>query len=169
MKKLIGTLFYGAGLLIVIYGIQQLVTLYHSTYKVIRTKVNKLSLTAMDIILYLQITNNSDISAQIHNEFFEVFINDKKVSEIKSSDLVHINSNGNTVLPIPIKINADQLLKVAANNISNILNDKSKIRLEIKGYLSLTAGAISLKNYPVDVNYTLQDIIDMSKATKDGE
>lgn len=163
MKRLIVTLFYGAGLLVIIYGVKELIILYKSAYKVVRTKINKISLTTIDIILYLQITNNSDISAQIKNEFFEVFINDKKVSEIKSADLIHINSNGNTVLPIPIKINSDQLIKVAANNISNILNDKSKIKLEIKGYLSLQVGAIDLKNYAIDINYTLQDLIDMSK------
>ena len=163
MKRLIVTLFYGAGLLVIIYGVKELIILYKSAYKVVRTKINKISFTTIDIILFLQITNNSDISAQIKNEFFEVFINDKKVSEIKSADLIHINSNGNTVLPIPIKINSDQLIKVAANNISNILNDKSKIKLEIKGYLSLQVGAIDLKNYAIDINYTLQDLIDMSK------
>lgn len=167
MKKLIGTLFFGASALIIIYGVRQFFVFYHSQYKLVKAKINDISLRVIDLVLILQITNKSDISVKINNQFYEVFLNEVKVSEIKLDDLLHISSNNNTILNIPVKINYDRILNVVQTNVLNLLTDKSKIRIEVRGHLSLNVGPVSMSNYPIDVKITLQDIINLAKKPKE--
>ena len=111
----------------------------------------------------LQITNKSDLSAQIINQHYVVYFNGVVVSTIDTKDIIHLNSNGYTNIPIHILFNPKQAATVAFNNLTNFFNDKSKINFEVKGWLSIKLGTIKLKNYPIDINYTLQEILDAKK------
>lgn len=166
MKGLLKILFLGASGIIIVYGIRQVMLLYKSAYKVVKTKINNLSITGIDIILYLQLTNKSDISAQVVNQHYDIFLNDAKISVVDLKEEVHINSNGNSILPIAINFNPSKAANIAWRNLGSLLNDKSKINITILGYLSLKVGPVKTNNYPINITYTLQDLINFKNKPK---
>lgn len=163
MKKYLVPMLLGITAVITVYGARQIYLLYQAAFKIVGAKINKIGISGIDMILYAEIDNKGDISAQINDQHYEVFLNKTKVSTVDAKQEVHINSNGKTIIPIHVAFNPETILMAGADNILNLLTDKSKIKIEIKGNLSLKSGVISLKDYPVDITYTLQEIIDSSK------
>lgn len=152
---------------IAIYLSRQVFLLYNATFKKQSVKVKNISLTKIDVTVYAEITNKSDISAQIINQHYNIYFNDAIVSTIDIKEKVHINSNGSTILPIHIEFNPKQAVSVLFKNLDSLFGDKSKATIKISGWLSLKAGAIQMKNYPVEISYTLQELIDAGKENKD--
>lgn len=156
---------FGGIALLTAYITRQFVLLYNAAYKILKdkTQIKSIALNNIDMSVVLQITNRSDLSAQIIGQHYVVYFNDVIVSTIDIKDKVHLNSNGYTNIPIHILFNPKQAATVAFQNLTNFFNDKSKINFEVKGWLSIKLGAIKLKNYPIDIKYTLQEILDAKK------
>lgn len=148
------------------YLARQLYLLYNAAFKVEKVKVNNVSVSNISMVLIAEIDSKSDISAIVKNQHYEVFFNNSPVSVINSPEDIHINSNGKTVFPISISFAPDKVVKTGITNLLALFLDRSSISIEIKGYLSIKAGAISMNNFPIYVKYTLQELIDMSKSEK---
>lgn len=167
MKKLLvpGLLITAAAVLV--YGGRQLYLLYKAAVKIVNVKINSISTGNISLVLYAELINKGDISAVVKNQHYDVFLNNVIVSTIDSRNEIHVNSNGKTILPININFSPDKTLSIGLANLSNLLIDRAKVVLEIKGYLSLTSGPITLNNFLVNIKYTLQELIDMSKEQRE--
>ena len=163
MKKYIIPVLSGVALLTLAYGARQLYLLYNAKFRVIKTKIKNISSNDISITMYGELENKSDISAVVNGQHYNVFFNKELVSTINAKDVIHINSNGKTIIPISISFNPLAILKTGLSNLANLLLDRTKINIDIKGQLSIKAGIISLKNYKIDMKYTLQELIDISK------
>lgn len=168
MKKIIPIL-SGLAILIIAYGSRQFYLLYNAKFGVKKTQIKGISAKEINILIDAEFKNKSDISAKVHNQHYEVFFNNVLVLTINIDKLIHINSNGKTIIQIPIIFNPSLVVKAGMGNILDLLFDRSKIIVEIKGYLSIKVGIIELKNYKVSMKQTLQELIDIAKKPKEGE
>lgn len=168
MKKVI-TILSGISLLVIGYGARQLYLLYNAKIGVKMAIINMFTSQKVDMTIYAELDNKGDISAIVKGQHYEVFLNNALVSTINANQLIHINSNGKTTLPISIIFNPSSVATIGLNNLLNLLLDKTKINIEIRGYLSMEMGIIKLKNFPIDIKYTLQELIDSAKKAKEEE
>ena len=163
MKKAIIPILSTLALLVIAYGARKFYLLYNAVFKVARVIIKTISIKEINIVVFAEIYNKSDISAIVNGQHYDVFFNNELVSKIDAKELIHINSNGKTIIPISINFNPSAVLNTGINNLANILLDRTKINIEIKGQLSLKIGIVELKNYKVNVKYTLQELINISK------
>lgn len=163
MKKAIIPILSGLAILVFAYGARQFWLLYNATFKVVKTRIKTITAGKISLTLLTEINSKSDVSAVINGQHYEVFFNDKLVSRIDGTEKIHINSNGKTLIPIDIDFNPSAIIQTGIANITNLILDRTKVNIEIKGYLSLKVGIVEMKNYPVDIKYTLQELIDISK------
>ena len=166
MKKLLVPALLTLIVAVATYGGWQLYLLYKATFKIIGTKIKNIAFNNIDIVLYTELDNKGDISAQVYEQHYDVFFNGKKVSDIDAKEIIHINSNGKSIIPIRIAFNPEKIVAEGLSNLIQILTDRSKITLQVRGYLSLKSGIVSMKKYPIDIKYTLQELIDISKEPK---
>lgn len=161
MKKTIINIITGVGAIILVYGARQFYLLYNAVAKVYGVKINSISTRSINIDLGIEIDNKSDISAIITEQNYIVYFNKVEVSKINSSGVVKFHSNGKTTFTINVLFSPD---KFFSSNILSLIANIKNAELEIKGKLSLTAGALSLKKYPIDIKYTVADLIKISKS-----
>ena len=166
MKKTITGFIITASIVALAYGGWQLYLLYKSPIKIIKVNIKDLTINKINLTVFLELMNWGDVSGNIKEQNYEVFFNNEKVSTINVKDDVHLNSNGPTVFPIDINVETKKLLNNALANILNLAQNRNNITIEVKGYLSLSSGIVNLKRLPVDIKYTLQELIDISKQPK---
>lgn len=163
MKKAIIPILSGLALITLAYGARQFYLLYKATFKVVRTRIKSITAGQISLVIVAEIDSKSDVSAIINGQHYDVFFNNELVSRIDAVEKIHINSNGKTLIPININFNPSAIIKTGIANIANLILDRTKVTIQIKGYLSLKVGIVEMKNYPVDIKYTLQELIDISK------
>lgn len=168
---LIGGAIVGVGT----YLYVQVQKLIKAPFKVIGVK--KIDLTGGEIKFELisQITNESSISAYVKDQYYEVFFNNKLISKIENKSEIFVGAAhkkdkvGNDLpndakIPLKVEINKKALGDSLIANLTNLVANPSKIKLSLKGYFTWRAGIISAKQ-PFELQYTLQEIIDMSKKS----
>ena len=169
MKKNVGIAIgiFGAGL--TIYGIylyKQYLKLSNSDFNVVGAKNVKISGTNVSFTLITTLKNSGDISATVKDQYYDIFINGRKVSTVINKQEIKVASNGTSNIPLLIDLNLNDLRKeISSENIINFLVDKSKVKFELKGYFTFKAGLISAK-VPFSLSYNLQEIIDLAKTIK---
>jgi LEA14-like dessication related protein len=165
MRKLlsIGTTIAGVYAL---YLASQFYIIYHASYKISRVVINNLSLTSASIVLYIEIVNNSNLLIIITDQKYDIIVNGTKVSSVDSKDPIILAKNDKAVMPLNINFSPTDIVKTGVQNLTAILTDKSKVNIEVKGSVSIKWKLINLKNINVDITYTLQELIDMSKQPK---
>lgn len=146
--------------------------LYVQIRKIIKSPFKVVGATDVDLTggevkftLLCQKHNDSDISAHINNQYYEVFLNDKLVSKIQNKSHVFVGANKTTIIPVKVEINKNQFLKASIANLTNLIMDKSKVKLSLVGYFHYKAGVFGAKQ-PLDLSFTLQEILDMKKQDK---
>ncbi len=149
------------------YLYRQYQYLYNATYRISNAIIHNIALNNIKVTIKIKLTNKGDLSAWITQQSYDIKVNGTFVANIKNLMPVHINSNGDTFLPLTIEFNPSKLLSTAVQNITSFLIDRSKIIFTIRGTLSLTAGVLTLKDFVFDMKYTMQELIDISKAPVD--
>jgi LEA14-like dessication related protein len=162
MKKILAASGAIAGVYL-LYLARQFYVVYNSPYKVSRVLIKNLTLNAVDLVLYLSITNKSDLTITVYGQHYDVLVNGTKVANVDSKNVMTLQKNNTSTLPVAMSFAPDFLLKTSLLNLATALTDKSKINIQIKGYVSAKWKSIELKNININISYTLQELIDISK------
>lgn len=133
-------------------------------YKISGFKLKEHDLTSLLIDLKLVISNPSSLNAVIHNYDFNVYVNGSKIGNIKSNKSLRVDSNADTTIVLPVRLDRTKFSDY--NSFSRLysllltsVQNAEKINVAIKGTLTGTAFGLSVKNYPVDITYTLKEIL----------
>jgi hypothetical protein len=81
------------------------------------------------------------------------------VAKIDKEEVIKVLARGRSTVNISVVFNPQDLLKQGMQNIANLILNKNSMIIEIKGYLSLQAGAISVRDYQVDERLTLGELL----------
>ncbi len=135
---------------------------YCYNYNIKQSKINKISSSIIDIDFALDFKNNSDLEAQIDGYNFDILLNDVKISHVSSSAPVKIKSKAFTTITIPIKVNVTSLLSKNLLNLEtakNLISDRSKIMIGIKGVVSAGALGLKVKDMPIEISMSLTEMM----------
>lgn len=165
MKKGFIGAWIGSMAVIIAYGAYEFYKLSKSKLELIHVQIKEFSIQKLRLVLNMELVNSSDLSAEITEQHYVVSLSGVDISTINvEGDRIHLNSNGRTLIPIDVNINTMDTLKTGLNNLSLLVGDKSKIIVGVRGHLTLKAGnLVTMKNYPINEKFTLQELLDVSK------
>jgi len=147
---------------IMAYFNKQVNRLMDACFTVTGAVINQMSADNFAFTLIMNIKNKSEIDFTVTNQRYNIYINKMLVATIEKPNDIKVMGNGMTTLKIDVKFNPQDLLKQGLENIIYLLGDKKKIVIEIKGYLSLKAGIITVKDYQVDERLSLAELLNPS-------
>ncbi len=165
-KALLVTVVLGATIGIIGYLKKEFERLETACYTISGGVVHALGLSNVKLTLFFKIINKSDISVEISNAIFNVYVNKMFVSKVLKSNKQLLKAGGETILMVDVEFNPQDLLKVGVNNIAPLLTDKDKLVITIKGSFDAVAGLIKLKSFPFEENITLKELLTPSDTAK---
>jgi LEA14-like dessication related protein len=125
-----------------------------------KTKVNKISKDGLDVVLGIDIKNNSDITINVTGYKFDILVNGKKVGQVVNKDDFKWLPKSLSTLYVKVIVDFKELVKnkvLSGDLIAKLLLDQSKVIITIKGDVSVGLFGVNLKNYPVEVSSSLAD------------
>jgi len=133
--------------------------LMDACYTVAGAIINEINFNVVNFTMILNISNKSDIDFSVTNQSYNVYVNGMLVAKIDKEDIIKVLARGRSTVNIAVSFNPQDLLKQGMQNIANLISNKNNMIIEIKGYLSLQAGAVSVKDYQVDERLTLGELL----------
>ena len=115
------------------------------------------------VFMTFNITNNSELTATIEGYDVDILVNGKKVSNIKNMDISKKlkGFGGKTGFNFLVNIKYSDLgIGTGGFNklLSGVLDDAKNSTINLKGYVDIKRGFISLPKYPVDVVLKLSEL-----------
>lgn len=131
--------------------------------KLLKVKINDISITNVDVDITLNVTNNSDLPVVLSNQEHKVYINDILVSDISNKISQPLAKKSASPITIKVKIDPATVFKQLKMNAVDLLANflDNKIRVEIK----LKVGLWFLKfNIPYTYISTLRELTAKEKT-----
>jgi len=153
-----------------IYLYNQINLLKDYCYKISGFKINSLNKNGININLSLLLKNQSNISVMINSLNVDLFINDMKISTINNNKTLNWNKNSVSNIDIDVNVNSSDIKKLNIINLANVfsyylLGEKEKIFIKIKGDIKAGIGNMPLPSIPIDINYSLAELLKSSPST----
>ncbi len=158
-RALFLTAVIGATIGVIGYLKKEFERLEGACYAIAGGVIHTFGLNNVKITLFFKIVNKSDISVEISNAIFNIYVNKMFVSTVKKSNKQLLKGGGETILMVDVEFNPQDLLKVGINNISPLLTDKDKLVITIKGSFDAVAGLVKLKSFPFEQSITLKELL----------
>ncbi len=165
-RALLLTVVIGATIGVIGYLKKEFDRLENACYTISGGVIHALGLNNVKITLFFKIVNKSDISIEISNAVFNVYVNKMFVSKVLKSNKQLLKAGGETILMVDVEFNPQDLLKVGINNIAPLLTDKDKLVIGIKGSFDAVAGMVKLKSFPFEETITLKELLTPSDTAK---
>ncbi len=133
-----------------------------------KTKINKLSKDGLDVILGIDIKNNSDITINVTGYKFDILINNKKVGQVINKDDFKWQPKSLSTLYVKILVDFKQLIKdkvLSTDLLTKLVLDQKNVIINVKGNISVGIFGYNLKDYPIEVPSSLADYMAPSTST----
>lgn len=149
------------------YFNRQMKLLRDACYTLAGAIIKEITFEKVSFTLILSISNKSDIDFSVTGQEYNIYVNNMLVAKINNPEVVKVAARGKSTVNIDVTFNPQDLLKQGMANIASLISNKNNMIIEIKGYLSLTSGVVSIKDYQVDERLTLKELLsDDSKSEK---
>lgn len=136
-------------------------------FKQYKTVVKKITLRELIIDTIFLVKNPSELEATLKGFTIDVYINDKKASQVVSNVQRKVPPSG--TFPIEMRILANPEKIFGSGIASDLLNDfgaDSKVLIRFSGKLNLRFGLLTVKNFPFEFSDTLGNLLS-SKPKED--
>lgn len=153
-KKLILSSLAAILLAVIAYVIYQLNKINKAVFQYAGAKIKSISLKRIELTLYMKMVNDGTMSVTVSNQEYDVYLNDKFISHIKNSQPYRIRPGVN-VMPLDVYINIADVIKAGWANLSQLLTDKSKVNVSLKGTYDLKIGFIRVGKRPFEQSFNL--------------
>lgn len=165
MKKGIFITFGGLALTYgAIYVSRQIALLKKICFVLNGIKIPEIGLSQIRMSIRVLLKNKSNIELNVLRQKYRIFVNDKEIITVFKRDKLKLPSKGSTETWIDIDFNPMKVLEQAVLNIIDIQNAKEKIKIRVVGFASISSFGIFTNRIPVNIEYTLKEIIDLSKS-----
>lgn len=144
---------------LVLYFRRQINLLYNACYTISGGIIHSLGLDKVKMTLFFKIVNESDLSIEISNMNFNIYVNGMFISKIVKPEMQMLYSQSSATIKLDFEFNPKDLLRAGLTNIEPILYDNEKLVITTKGFFSAKTGGISLKNFPFEENITLKELM----------
>lgn len=147
------------------YLISQIQKLKTGAFKVLGAKSLNISGGKVSFELITQFKNNSNISATVTNQDYDVLINGNRVGIIHSEENISIKAQDYNIIPLKVDVSINSLLTQSLANLGNFFSNKDAIKVTLKGDLTWKKGILSAKQ-PFEFSYSLKEIESLVAAKK---
>ncbi len=130
--------------------------------KVKRVVVNRIDSGSVDLNLFLNFTNNSDIGFTIESQSHNIYINDTLVSKIENNTPNQILPKSTSVIGVNIKFNPNKIINILGKNIVDFLTSSDKLRIKIDMKFRVKLWFFKV-NIPYVYETTLKDLLNTKK------
>lgn len=144
---------------LIAYFKKQLNLLKNACFTISGGVIHTLGLDNVKITLFFKVVNESDLTIEISNLNFDIYVNKLFVTKIKKTDKQTLYSKSSTVIKLDFEFNPKDLLRAGLSNIAPIIYDKEKLVIGIKGFFSAKSGVLSLKEVPFEEEITLKELL----------
>lgn len=141
-------------LAVITYILIQLAKISKAPFKYAGVKINKVSFQRIEITVFLKLVNEGSLSVTVSDQEYDVFLNDKFISHLKNSVPYKIKP-GTNIMPLDVFINTTDVLKAGWSNLSQLLLDKSKVNISLKGGYDLKIGFIRIGKQVMQQTFNL--------------
>lgn len=153
------------GIAVMAYLAKQVDLLKNACYTIAGAIIHEISFNKMSFTMLLNISNKSDIDFMVTNQKYNIYVNGMLVAVVQNPNDIKVRAKGMSTVNIDIDFNPQDLLKKGIENIASLIQNKNNIIIEVKGYLSLKAGVVNVKNYEVDERISLKELFAPSTST----
>lgn len=148
----------GAGLLVGGgYLISQIQKLKTGTFKVLGAKNLVISGGKISFELITQFKNNSNLSATVTKQDYDVLINGSRVGVVSSNTAIDIKAQDYNIIPLKVDVSINSLLTQSLANLANYFSNKDAIKITLTGNLTWKKGILSAKQ-PFEFSYSMKEI-----------
>ncbi len=117
-------------------------------------KIKKISLNLISFDLFLDYTNNSDITFTLKKQVYDVYVNNIFVTTLENTSPNTILKNTTSVLGLNVAFNPKEVLKKIKKNASDLLTNSDKIIIKVDVKLKVKVGIIT-----ITVPYVYEDTL----------
>lgn len=151
---------------LLIYFKRQINLIKDACYTISGGVIHSLTLSNVKMTLFLKIINESDLTIQLSNMNFNIYVNNMFVTKVSKPEIQTLYSKSDAIIQLKFEFNPTDLLRAGITNIEPIIYDKEKLIIGIKGSISAKTGIVKLNNFPIDENITLKEILTPSLNPK---
>lgn len=151
---------------VMMYFKRQFTLLSNACYTIAGGVVHSLGLDSVKITLFFKVVNESDLTIEISDMVFNIYVNKMFVTKVLKPDAQTLYSKSDTIIKLDFEFSPKDLLRAGITNIEPILFDKEKLVVEIKGTYSAKTGVVKLRNFPFDESITLKELLTPSTIPK---
>lgn len=128
-------------------------------YNIIKYKITKFALDSISLDLTLKICNPSFMKVDISGYNIDIYLNNKPVSNIKSTTHASLIANGNSIIVIPVTVLFKTFGVVGSKELVTAFGNREydKIIISLRGTLDATILNIPA-HVPIKYQITLADI-----------
>lgn len=133
-------------------------------------KIVKATTSLVDITFMLIFTNKSKLEILLSSYDFDLILNGVKVGRLKNTTNQVIKPSDKSEINFSLSFNPRTFFDVdtALKFINDTMFDKSKIKIQVKGkFNGKLFNTFELVDYPIDINYTLSELLQPSNDTKE--
>jgi LEA14-like dessication related protein len=152
-----------AGIALIAYFKKQIDLLKNACYTISGGVIHSLGLDKVKMTLFFKIVNESDITIQISDMDFNIYVNNMFVTKIVKNEPQTVYSQSDAIIKLDVEFNPADLLRAGLSSIEPILYDKEKLIITTKGNLSIKSGIFKLKKFPFSVDITLKEMLEPRK------
>ncbi len=129
-------------------------------------KVKKISASDINFDVFLNISNSSDAKIEIVDQNYNIYLNDKFVSNVSNHAINIILPNSNSLVGVNVSFNPTSVLALLKQNYLAILThpDTVKLKIDIKLKVKFFGFKIAI---PIVVEKSIKDLIDAQKQPKE--
>lgn len=144
-----------------LYTKDQVKKLLNYCYRLRKFRVVKITKDNFMFTFELHIKNMSDTTVNIKGYDLDLYLQGKKTANIKSEADVLWRAKQIAIIPMTVDVNPEKAFSLPEiiSLVALFGIDKSKIEVTIKGKVSAGLGLLSLRNYPVEIKYSLKELL----------
>lgn len=147
------------------YLISQIKKLRKGSFKVLGIKKLNISGGKVSFELITQFKNNSNLSATVTNQDYNILINGNRVGIVHAEDSILIKAQDYNIIPLKVDVSINSILTQSLANVANYFSNKDAIKINLNGNLTWKKGIISAKQ-PFEFSYSLKEIESLVAAEK---
>ena len=144
---------------LVVYFGRQYNLIKNACYTIAGGVVHSININSVKITLFFRIANESDLTIEVADMVFNVYVNKMFVTKIIKNEKQMLYSKSDATIQLDFEFNPTDLLRAGLTNIAPILYDKEKLVLTIKGSFSAKSGGIKVRNFPIEESITVKQLL----------
>lgn len=143
------------------YIMKQIKLLMDTSIDLTKTQINKISFKRIELTLWWEVGNKSDIGANISGQIYDIYLNDKFIKRVGNADSIDIKPKSKAFLPVYVSITYEDFKRIGLDNVTSLLTPEGrrKLNLKVKGRLDIKTSVFQVKRFPFEYNENIQALV----------